>query len=538
MADTDANADGVTTDEQKRDAVLKAKAAAPSQPLDQLISPDRLSALEKTIHGYQAYLVGAEKVAADNEAAISRRYNDRMEHMIAQEGATLDSLKPWNEQEESAKYKTDLWSQFGSPGFIIAMLGSAFTAQPMISALNSGAAAMNAINQGDLKAHDRAMQAWKDNTDLAIKRMNMEHEEYQDINKLRESNLAEWQARMKIAAARFQDQATLAMMEAGMYPQIEEKIAGIADARVKLENSKNAIEENNLRRQLVNSFLKPGDYADPKKVAAATRRADEMIASTKAPESPANQLWQQFKLDNPNASLDDQLEFFKKLTQAQFAGRYGGVLTEGREKAQAVADRADQLMEQHKGDPNYKRSDAIMDAEREVKQAFAPPMTEGKRYDVEAHLGLYDDAVKLIDQVTGTLDKYVGAAGIAGRATRLGERVSNLTGGTQTDRVQLMRDIEQLQLMGPQLLLDRNTGRPLSTEAGKVSDIIAGLNIGDTTANTLRAMKEIRDRLTAIRDRDKARLGGTTQSPAAASPAAAAPSENWDSFPAASPTVH
>ena len=76
------------------------------------------------------------------------------------------------------------------------------------------------------------------------------------------------------------------------------------------------------------------------------------------------------------------------------------------------------------------------------------------------------------------------------------------------------------------LLLDQKTGRPLSAEAGKIGDIIAGLNMGDTTANTLRAMKEIRERLTTIRDRDKAQIGGPVVKDAASATTEDKPWEN------------
>jgi len=111
-------------------------------------------------------------------AAIQKRQDDayaqRQERMLAQEGATMEDLKPWNAEKELNSRKTDLWEQFGSPGFVIAMLASAFTAMPMTSALNAGAAAMNAINQGDMDKYTKAFDAWKENSNLTLKRLDIE----------------------------------------------------------------------------------------------------------------------------------------------------------------------------------------------------------------------------------------------------------------------------------------------------------------------------------------------------------------------------
>ena len=81
--------------------------------------------------------------------------------------------------------------------------------------------------------------------------------------------------------------------------------------------------------------------------------------------------------------------------------------------------------------------------------------------------------------------------------------------------------------MAPALLLDRITSRPLSVEAGHISDVIAGLNMGDTTANTLRAYQEIKQRLTELRSGVQKRIG----EPETAKPEAAPVGAGWDAYP-------
>jgi hypothetical protein len=244
------------------------------------ITQDKRKKLEGRLESLQARQVGLEGAMEADETRRSKQYRQRMDEMVAREGASINDLKPWNAEKELAERKTGLWEQFGSPGFIVSMLASAFTAHPMNSALTSGAAAMNAINQGDMAAYDKAMEAWKANTDIAIKRMNMEHEEFQDIDKLRSSDLQEWQSRMKMSLLKFNDQRGLALMEAGMYPELDEKIAGIAKAREQVQVAQTAIMENEVRRRAIMDSPE-GRSGDPQQILRKTYEVDAAMAESK-----------------------------------------------------------------------------------------------------------------------------------------------------------------------------------------------------------------------------------------------------------------
>lgn len=436
--------------------------------------------------------IGAEGALAAQELRRSEQYRTRMEGMISREAASAEELHPWNADVELEKRKTGLWDQFGSPGFIVAMLGSAFTAMPMNSALNAGAAAMNAINQGDMKSYEKAFEAWKDNSKLVLDRIKLEHEQFADIDKLRQTDLAEWRVKAELLAQRFGDERKLLLLRTGREEDYFKAVDAEATAARNLSTAQQGIMEQHALMMAVQN--------DPR-----------------------------YKSGDPQKMYEAVLDAEKKLQEAKYAGRYGGSLGM-MDKLQEKQNVRAQVLKEH---PEWKDNPAKIDleADKRIKEAQAAPLTGNKKYELQSHLALYDDAVKIIDQVTDTLDRYVGAAGLPGRATRLTERVRNLAGANQTDRVQMMRDIEQLQLMAPQLLLDRTTGRPLSAEHGYIESIIAGLNAGDTTANTIRAMNEVRSRLIAIRDRDRARLGG--EEPGL--PAASAPDSQgggWDSFPA------
>jgi hypothetical protein len=519
---------------------------APGKSLDDLTggSDAQYDAITKADLALTKQKIGAE----GGMAAIQKRQDDayaqRQERMLAQEGATMDDLKPWNAEKEMGKRETNLWEQFGSPGFVISMLASAFTAMPMNSALNAGAAAMNAINQGKMEDYHKAFDAWKENSNLTLKRLDIEEHEFNQIGDLRSKNMESWRAQATALAARFNDQRLALLLQGGLDQQVLDAIDAKAKSKVELADATQRLQDNETRRQITMALL--GDSKDPKKMARAAQLAEAITQP--GPKTP-EQLAVAAVISDPDfaaLSTADQNKRINEAVRGVASARYGGHATPIMGEIQRQLDASDaehpddspeQRDQRHieiiknvsiaqkpanAGAPSMAKEQAQLveeyvkagmprdEAIKKAKEAAAPPITGNKRVDLESHLGQYDDALKIIDGIDKTLNKYAGAAGVAGRATRMGERVGNILGSNNTDRVQMMRDIEQLQVMGPRLLLDQKTGRPLSIEAGKISDIIAGLNMGDTTANTLRAMKEIRERLTTIRDRDKAQMGGAS----------------------------
>jgi hypothetical protein len=537
------------------------KGDAPPKSLDSLTGGNdaQYDAITKADLSLTKQKIGSEAGMEAQRKRSDEAYAQRQERLIAAEGATMDDIKPWNAEKELNSRKTDLWEQFGSPGFIIAMLASTFTAMPMNSALNAGAAAMNAINQGDMDKYNKSFDAWKENSNLTLKRLDLEEHEFGQIEELRTKNMESWRASASALAARFNDKRLQILLENGMDQQALEAMDAKAKSKVELSDATRRIQENETRRQVTMALL--GDSRDPKKLAQAAADAETIMTAPKTPEqmAVANVISQPGFRDQP---VEDQNKQIQNALRGVASARYGGHTTPIMGELQRQLDASDvehpddtpqERDARHidiiknvsaaqkpasAGAPSMAKEQAQLveeyvkagmprdEAIKKAKEAAAPPITGNKRVDLESHLGQYDDALKLIDGIDKTLNKYAGAAGVAGRATRMGERVGNILGSNNTDRVQMMRDIEQLQLMGPRLLLDQKTGRPLSAEAGHINDIIAGLNMGDTTANTLRAMKELKDRLATIRDRDRGQMGGPAPATAAPAPTDDKPWEN------------
>src|SRR5215472_3213483 len=252
-------------------------------------------AIEKET-GYLEEKIGADKLAAQHYRDREDRYRAVQEQAARAVAYDATELRPWNAQQALAATKHNLWEEFGSPGFIFSMLASSFTAMPMVSALNGGAAAMNAINQGDIDAYNTAFDAWKENTKLVIDRHKIEQDYFNDIEDLRKHNLEDWKTETAIGLAKFNDQRSLMLLHMGMFPELEEARLGKAKAIVEMQKAKEAIEENETQRQIVMHTIRDDngklreEYLDhPERIAEVMGFAKRaMTAPTNAEEALVN----------------------------------------------------------------------------------------------------------------------------------------------------------------------------------------------------------------------------------------------------------
>lgn len=451
----------------------------------------------------------SEKAYSEAEHGLERD-RARVEHAYNETGISPNELKPWNEQEQSRKFQTDPIEAFASLGSVFGIVASAFTHAPMENALNASAAAINAVKAGNDKEYERTHTAWKENMDLAIKRHNIQHEAYQDAISLMKTNLAAGEAKIQMLAARFGDKKTLFLLENGMSKELIELQEARNKQALGAMEAMDKITLVGLKRRMLESdpnWQAEGEQ-DPYKKAAHRLEAFNRIYGVK--QTAQQEILGRFLFEHPQATAEEIAKFADEhgIIPRYGSGRGGGVTTLGRIDAQQVMERAKKYAEDPDS-PTHGDSDAsYARAREEVKALAAPPITGNRKQQIESHINQYDSAIALTDKIEKTLDKYVGSAGLAGKATRLGERLSNIAGSHATDRVQMMRDISELQLMAPRLLLDQSTSRPLSVEASHISDIIAGLSAGDTTANTLRSMKEIRKQFEQLRKHNQQTIGG------------------------------
>lgn len=521
------NITGVEVDGQPTPAIAGSSIGG----TDSIFAPDKVTS---GLADIQREGSAAKEGLYGNIASLANHDAFRAHHAYDAEAATAHDIPTWNEEAQKQKFSTDPVKAFGSVGSVFAMIAAAFTHRPMINALQGSAAAMDAVKAGDDKAYDQAFTAFKTNADLAIKRHQMMHEEYQDALSLMNTDMAAGEAQLKMAAHKYDDKQMLFLTENGLSDMRDKLITGRAKSVEATVEANDKIDAQSLRRQTFDSMKADVEKSgipkdDPRYAALMAEAGRRAFAGKETPIDPQMWQWEMQHAqdhDGKGPTAEERQKFYQgfRLTGYGAAGGAGSTMTKA--TGQLEEDYYKENIEK-----GMKESEARADAIKRAKEANAPPITGNQREKLEAHLAQYGEADTLIDRVTDVLNRYVGAAGVAGKATRMGERLSNLAGGKETDRVQLMRDISELQLMAPRLLLDAS-GRPLAAEAGHVSDVIAGLNAGDTTANTLRSMKEIKEQLARMKQRQQQRLGNTPPAGAgqATPPAKAAPT--WDDFPA------
>ena len=299
--------------------------AAPPRSFDDLTA-DKYDAITKADSDLLKKKIGAEGGMAAAEQRRDEQYRTRMNRMIDAEGATIDELKPWNAEKELAKRETNLWEQFGSPGFVISMLASAFTAMPMNSALSGGAAAMNAINAGKMDEYHKAFDAWKENSQLTLRRLNLEEKQFSQIDTLRTKDMEAWRAQATALAARFNDQRMLVMLTNGYDQQALEARDALAKSRVELSDATNRIQDNEIRRKLFMALN--GDNKDPKKLAQAAMDAETIMTAPKTPEqiAVANVISQPGFRDLPSEDQNKQINAaIAGVSQARYFGRGGSM---------------------------------------------------------------------------------------------------------------------------------------------------------------------------------------------------------------------
>lgn len=512
---------GRSTSGLDMDSLLRDARGASDMPID--------------VKGIQSGLtnVSREKSAAGgalSDRVASRIEEDRGRMRRAQDATAIgpDELKPWNEKAEKAKYDTPPLEAFGSLASVFAIMASAFTHTPMVNALNGAAAAMNGIRDHDEKAYQSAYDAWKQNTNLALKRHEIQQQQYDNAGKMLQTDIAAGSAEMQMLAAKFNDKQVAVMIEHGMIKEVFELLQARQNAAMQMIKLQPEIENTFLKNEILEQDPE-WKSNDPQRMKAAKDRVEA------GKLTPIEQIYQQRVREKPNESAEDRADFYRDLvtkktatpqqqaleqfmddTRAQkgrdptgeelrdfintFQRGAGTTAGLGSVRRQAVEEEIEKA--KRAGTP-IDHSEAL----RRVKLAEQIP--SGNRVDdLAKRVDLIDHSTDKITSLMGVLDRYPGAAGLFGRANRTVERIRNVFGSNDSDREQFLRDIDYLEVEAPRLLTD-SSGRPLSAEAGLVGEIIGGKNWGDTTANTKRSLTELGALYKQMRTEAVSRRDGT-----------------------------
>lgn len=505
--------------------------------------------------------VTREKVASEGRIAgeMSRRgEEDRTRALEAykKEGVGPEEFKPWNAELEHKKYESDPLQGFASSGAVFAMIASAFTKAPMLSAIEGMAGALNGIKQGNEDAYTRAFDSYKQNVATAKAKHEIEHQAYTDALALSTHDLALSNAKLRAEAARFGDKQILALADNGMVKEIYDTIAARNRA---VESASNLAEHTTIRGMqqdvLKKSFAEidsqkgpPGPDGQPTELPEAIKAAQKLrlfntvMASGKL-GTPQQQAMAQLIIENPKMPVEELLKKAEEHQIIKPAAGTGGAkgiedrivrqraetiqqenpgmpLTEAIGKArtemkpdsksaaavkmQKTLARAKELQEQN---PELSETEAFTKANREMAVEGSAP--SGNRIDdLRSKYDQTDNAIKKSEKVLDFLSKYKGGAGLLGKIMRGEEVATNILGiSTQSDRAQMRRDVSELQEYVGKIITDAN-GRPLKSAQDKVDAVVAGLNAGDTGPNTIRAYKELVAELKKRKKDYAGRIGG------------------------------
>lgn len=482
-----------------------APAAAPAGPdFTSLVKPPAdMSGLQTKLADIQRAKSAATGAIADETTRRLEGDRSRMEAAYKASAVMPEELtRSWDSDAESQKYSTDPVTAFGSIGSVFAMVASSFAGLPMEHALNAGAAAINAVHAGDARAYERAYDSWQKNTNLAIKRHEIQRQAYNDATNLMNSNINAGRTKMELAATKFGDQKVQALLDAGMDKELFDLFSSRNKMAIDLQKQWDEVQ---LQHEKITDLR-----SDPRYQSQNLTEKQQAVQDWQRRWSPqgAMKLKYDFKQDyidnqkkaNPNFTPEDLL----KWSQEADAAEGDGITTTGKLKTAAIKE----IFEKAKADG---KPITMAEATRQYQLTTSTP--SGNRLDdLAKQINMFDNGKNAIDKAISFIDKHWGTVGVAGYATRGAERVGNIFGSDETDRSQFAHEIQYLQTIAPRLLNDASS-RGLKAEADKINKIVAGLELGDTTANTKRALTELRELLDKMQQDNLARRNGTPNLP-------------------------
>ena len=498
---------------------------------------------------------------ANDESAIDNRLlkqdRDRIQQQYDATAVQPGEFPKWNAEEQATKYRTDPLSAFGSLGSVAGMIASAFTHHPMQNAMEASAAAMNAIHAGDQKAYDQAHEAWKQNLDLAIKRHEIEQQRFGDAMKLMDTDIRLGEAQLRNNAIRFGNKQELAMLDAGMLPQLVETRAKMADTYLKLQAVRDDMEQRGISGAVAERMMKEIDEKYPKgsqERVSAMYQVSLIRNKLNSKDLSAQEYgdWaSKFFFKEHRFPTDDEInEHTAELARAKRGGTTGD-----QQRSDAIDAERERLIRDEGVDPNVAQGMAVAkfppgrppggtagggtvgaqqkakkwedvhadvvkdhpemtpgqqatETDRRIKEA-GTVLTAKQRDDILKQIGLEDRGIEVIDKTEKLLKTHAGISGLGGKIARPTETFSNILGSNSTAYHQFASYISQLQDWEKGLLGNAAvTGRNLSAAEKRASDIIPGLNLGDTSQRVIAQLNEVKKLMQQIRTEDAARLEG------------------------------
>lgn len=200
--------------------------------------------------------------------------DDRYKKLLDAEPAQVPQPKP---------PVTNPWEAFASPASLFGLMAAAFTKTPAIAGLKAATAAITAEKAGNQQAYEQAMTSWRENNDLALKRHELMHQDYQDAAAKARDDLEIGESEYKRIAAKYDDQIMLMQLQAGNLHAAEQ--IGLERARLanEMRNGSAKIEEDQAIRAVTSQAVVDKEKELGRPLTAAEK--GQVYLDTKAQEA-------------------------------------------------------------------------------------------------------------------------------------------------------------------------------------------------------------------------------------------------------------
>lgn len=267
--------------------------------------PERDREVTEGLAGLKASEIAEKEKVENRMMAGIDKYTGITEAARRATSASMDAIpQPWNAQQMRDQFSTNPLAAFGSAASVFAILASSFTHAPMMNALNGSAAAMNAIRSRNDEDYQKAFDAWKANSDLAIKRTNMMRENFRDALELLKTQPEVARAQLAAIATKFGDRASLMYLENGMDDKLLDYHNKQAEAASRYVDAQKKLLDYNINWQVYN--LDPRSKSgDPQQMKDAWQDAQgEKL-------TPMQDAYRQYIRQNPNSSAEQRAKFIQ-----------------------------------------------------------------------------------------------------------------------------------------------------------------------------------------------------------------------------------
>jgi len=478
--------------------------------------------------GYKNYIEKSHEMLAGQRAALDRLMEQAFKeptgsterHRRVQEA--IDKSQELQQQfreialNPPQRKQSDLFSTFGSIAMLVGAIAGRRSMQPATASLQAAAGVLEGINTSNDKEFDRDYKVWQTQSGFLEKSVELQNQTFREI--MEDERLTDTQRHEKLLEAfRLYDmRAGIDAVERGDMETAYKLPMEISKYGLEIQKTRAQIDEINAHasaeRVRAGALGATGGLG---RGAIGTEREYVDTAVKSALES------------NPNLTHEEENEVRR---QAHEKWRSSGSSTMAGEKA-SIAKQMIEEGEKEIGGPMTAQQKA-----NAVHLVEKGGLTGNEQAKMEARIDLYKYSLEKIHDLYDKLKNGL-RPGLVGYEERLRERLGDVLGAGGVDNVQFMRDIQYLRMLGTRLLTD-SSGRPLSHEASRIDDIVAGIKIGDTGANTMEAFEQLDKLYRQMQSDDLSRLQGSWKpqgvaplgapnQPTPVGPAPAAPGQDW-----------